>query len=195
MVTIEREIPWDELEERLRETTLLEPRDGEPVLPYTDATIRLEELSFEDVSPTTLYVIRKNLSFQESLASVLAEAGHHPLDLHGGLVLRAEDGTETGLTPPIVEETDEEGRYILDGGHRTFKGWQLGRTTFIGAHVSGIRPDCPPYAYPNRWNEVRIVDDVPVNPADKKRYREGNYRALYRDFGALNGSRLRETSS
>ena len=192
MVTIERVIPWDELEQRLRETPLLRQGDSEPVYPYEDAKIRLEKMAYADVAPTSLYVIRKNLAIQAAIASDLSAVGYHPLELEGGLVLKNETGEEMGLVPPIVEETDEEGKYVLDGAHRTSMGRWLGRTHFVAIHVSGIRSDCPGYAFPNSWDEVKVMEEVPTNPAEKKHYRGENYKGLYRDFSLLNGSKLRE---
>lgn len=192
MVTIEKVVPWEDLEQRVRETTLLGSAEIDPIHPYEDADIRLERVAYTDVSPTTLYVIRKNLAVQAAIANELSVDGYHPLELEGGLVLKNDDGEETGFVPPIVEETDEEGKYVLDGAHRTSIGRWLGRTHFLAIHVVGIRPDCPGYAFPNSWDDIKIMEDVPSNPAEKKHYRGENYRALYRDFSPLNGSRLRE---
>jgi len=193
MVTIENVLPWDDLEQRVRETPLLLHDDSKPVYPYEDATIRLEKIAYADASPTSLYVLRKLLAVQAAITTDLSAKGYHPLELEGGLLLKDEYGTETGLVPPIVEETDAEGKYILDGAHRTSIGRWLGRTHFVAIHVSGIRPDCPSYAFPNSWDEVKITEEVPKDPAQKKQYRGENYRSLYRDFSRLNGSRLRES--
>lgn len=140
-------------------------------------------------------MIRKNLAIQAAIASDLSVEGYHPLELEGGLLLKNETGEETGFVPPIVEETDEEGKYVLDGAHRTSIGRWLGRTHFVAVHVSGIRSDCPGYAFPNSWDEVKVMEEVPSNPAEKKHYRGDNYRGLYRDFSLLNGSKLREAIS
>lgn len=195
MVTIEKFMPWGELEQRIRETPLLWQGEGDPVYPYENAVIRLESLAYADVRPTSLYVLRGNLAVQAAIASDLAIQDCHPLELEGGLLLKNEAGEEVGLVPPIAEATDDDGTYVLDGAHRTgFGRWQ-GRTHFMGVRISGIRPDCPGYAFPNSWDEMRIMEAVPCSTADKKRYRGPNYRSLYRDFSLLNGSKLREVSS
>lgn len=196
MVRVEGIIPWDDLEQRLRETQLLEARDGQPVYPYASADIRLENIAYADVAPTSLYVVRRNLATLATITNDLSAQGYDPLQLNGGLLLADEsDSNETvGLIPPIVEETAQEGRYILDGAHRTSIGRWLGRTHFMGVLISGIRPDCPGYALPNTWRDLEIVEEVPQNPTQKKNYRTewpGGYRSLYRDFGPLNGSHLR----
>jgi hypothetical protein len=192
MVTIEGTIGWDDLEQRLRETTLLQPRDGEAVYPYANADIRLAEIPYAEVAPTSLYVLRGNLATQATIAKDIAGEGYDPLQLTGGLLLKNDAGEHVGLVPPIVEETADVGKYILDGAHRTSIGRWLGRTHFMGILISGIRPDCPAYAYPNTWDEIHIMEAVPKDPAQKKHYRD-NYRPLYRDFSRLNGSSLRES--
>lgn len=192
MVTVEKIIPWEDLEQRLRETPLLGQRDGETVYPYEDANVCLERIAYADVAPTSLYVIRKNLAVQAAIAADIAVEGYHPLELEGGLLLKNEANEDVGLIPPIVEETEDEGKYVLDGAHRTSIGRWLGRTHFVAVHVSGIRPDCPGYAFPNSWNDIRIMENVPTNPAEKKHYRGDDYRDLYRVFTQINGSSLRE---
>jgi hypothetical protein len=193
MVAVEREVAWTELERRLRETPLLRSgEEDEVVYPYEYADIRLARVAYADVAPTSLYVLRKNLAVQAAIACELSVEGFHALELEGGLVLRDDNGKEEGLIPPIVEESDADGKYVLDGAHRTSMGRWLGRTHFVAAHISGIRPDCPSYALPNDWDEIRIMEEVPKNPAEKKHYRGEDYKALYRDFSQLNGSRLRE---
>ena len=102
MITVERMIPWDDLEQRVRETPLLQQDDSQPVYPYEDATIRLEKIAYTDVSPTSLYVIRRLLAVQAAIGADLSAKGHHPLELEGGLLLKDEHGKETGLVPPIV---------------------------------------------------------------------------------------------
>jgi hypothetical protein len=191
MVTIEETVSWAQLEQMIRATPLLHEQSGQIILPYEAAEISLREVSYTEVAPTSLYVLRENLAIQARIIDDLATWGYHPLELEGGLILRNSEGGSVGLVPPIVEQTDEEGCYILDGAHRTSVGRWQGRTSFVAIHISGIRRDCPGYAYPNDWNDIRIVEDVPTDPAQKKRYRD-DYRALYRDFSLLNGSHLRE---
>lgn len=194
MFTVEKIVPWDELEGRVRTTPLLHPRDGQTIYPYEEADITLQEVSYADVAATSLYVLRRNLATQAAIANDLSRADHHPLELRVGLILRDSDtGKTTGFVPPIVEQTAEDGAYVLDGAHRASIGRWLGRTSFTAIYISGIRSDCPSYALPNRWDDIRITEEVPVNAAQKKQYRGSNYRELYRDFSTLNGSRLRES--
>jgi len=198
VVTVERIVPWEELEQNLRKTPLLEERNGEKIYPYAEADIRLADIAYADVAPTSLYVVRNNLAKLATISSDLSVQGYDPLELASGLVLQDETGETVGLVPPIVEETENEGKYILDGAHRTSIGRWLGRTHFTAIHISGIRPDCPAYAFPNDWNDLKIAEKVPTDPAQKKDYRTdwpGGYRSLYRNFGPINGSHLRESQN
>lgn len=191
-MNIEGEIAWTDLEERVRAVTLTGSGEGEPpIYPYEYATIRLERVAYADVLPTTLYVIRDNLALQVALNEALRDHSCHPLELEGGLVVGDGQSEPKTLIPPFVEETDVDGKYVLDGAHRTVLGRWQGRSDFVAIHVTGIRPDCPSYALPNSWDDIRIYEDVPSDPSLKKRYRIENYRYLYRNFSDLNGSRMR----
>lgn len=194
MLKVVSEVPMETLEEQIRNVTLLHQRDGEVVYPYADADIDLANVDYHRVRPTTLYVLRSHLEFQGRLSRDLQKQGYHPLNLPGGLVLEddeAETGEAMGLIPPLVEETVTDGMHLVDGAHRTYLGKQIGRTFFKALHVRGVREDCPVYAHPNDWDEIVQYDEVPSDPALKKRYRIENYASLYRDFSGLNGSRLR----
>lgn len=184
---IEKVVPWEILEQCVRETTLLEPPDGRAIYPYEEATISLREVEYASVSPTSLYVLRRRLAALALITHDLSLAGYHPLELDCGLVIDHE-GRRAGLIPPIVEETATDGQYVLDGAHRTSMGRWCGRTHFLAIHIVGVRPDCPPYAFPNSWDDIRVEEQVPRDPARQRYYRRAHYRALFRDFGLLNKS-------
>jgi hypothetical protein len=193
MFKAEKFIPWEVVEKEVRNTTLLATDNLEvPVYPYENAAISLREVNYDEVRPTSLYVLKDSLAIQAALGSDLIFQGYHPLHLEGGLVLRNDGGEQIGFVPPIVEETKQEGMYVLDGAHRTSIGRWLGRTSFVAIHIADIREDCPAYAYPNNWDDIRIFNTTPSDAAQKKHYRGENYRRLYRDFSQLNGSCLRE---
>ena len=190
MVTIESVTSWAELEETIRQTPLLQDSD---IHPYEDATIALRSFSYDQVRTTSLYVARSLLRVQKLIADDIAQEGYDPLELDCGLVLGGTDENNMpiaiGFVPPIVEETDQEGPYLLDGSHRTNQGRWLGKSAFTAIHITGIRQDCPAYALPNEWSDVRIYDTVPDDPALRKKYRQDrNIYALYRNFEPLNGS-------
>jgi hypothetical protein len=190
MIHVAAETPWHILEEQIRQVPLLEARDGALIYPYENAAITLAEIDYEAVRPTSLYVLKDNLAIQKQLTNELAPR-YDPLQLLGSITLRLDDGSEIGLIPPIVEETDSDGPYILDGTHRTLVGRMAGRTAFIAIHITKFRDDCPAAVLPNAWGEIKTYDRVPSDPALKRRYRE-NPLSLRRNFSALNGSRPRQ---
>jgi hypothetical protein len=190
MFTVESEIAWTDLEQQIRKTPNLQPRDGQLVYPYAEATISLVELAYSEVRPTSLYVVASNLETQRQLTSDLEQAGYDPLSLAGGLLIAGETDT-VGLIPPIVEETPEDGMYILDGMHRTYLGRQAGRTVFTAIHIANVRADCPAAVLPNEWSEIIEYDKVPKDPSKKRRYRGSDPLSLRRDFSAINGSKPR----
>lgn len=195
MVEIIGVTPWKELEAAIRQVRLLHPRNGENVYPYADARITLEHVTYDSVRKTSLYLARDLLEVQKQIAEDIAKYGYDPLELDCGLLLSSKDadGKEllAGFIPPIVEETGIDGAYVLDGSHRANLGLWAGKTGFNAVYIRGIREDCPSYAYPNDWDEVTVYDEAPKDPALRKRYREGDLYALFRDFGPLNGSRPR----
>jgi hypothetical protein len=188
---IVREVPFAELEEKLREVTLLNQPD---VHPYEGAQITIERFTWDTVLPTSKYVLSAGLDTQRDIRASIAPHGLDQLELEGGLVI---DGSEKGpqsLTPPIVERFEADGKtpYVLDGSHRTNLGRFEGRESFLALFIRGIRKDCPPYAFPNLWSEVVEMVELPQDLASLKNYREYDDRyRLYRDFGPLNGSEPR----
>lgn len=192
---IVREVPFSELEEQLRGITLLNQPD---IHPYEDARISIERFAYEDVLPTSKYVLERQMAVQRairaSFAPALGDPGHDQLELEGGLIIIGGEKGQQGLIPPIVElfEADGETPYVIDGSHRTNLGLRAGRDSFLGVFVRGIRHDCPPYAFPNTWEEVREVDELPDDRATWKNYRgdvtKGEQYALYRDYSPINGS-------
>ncbi len=142
MIHVTGETNWETLVDQVRHVSLLQPRDGELIYPYQNADISLQEISYTDVRPTSLYALRGNLAFQQALSEALAP-DHDPLLLNGALQLANDEGSPMGLLPPIVEYTDERGKYILDGLHRTFMGYRAGRTAFNAIYIRNFRDDCP----------------------------------------------------
>jgi hypothetical protein len=143
-------------------------------------------------------VLRKNLIVQTALAQTLAMHDYDPLELLVGLDVRdTNTGCVTTLAPPIVEESELDGVYVLDGAHRTILGRYQGRAGFLAVVISGILEDCPSYAIPNDWDGadgIRVVESIPGRPEHKKHYRAA-YEGLYRNLSDLGSSGLRRGDS
>ena len=186
-----REVPFVELEQQLRDITLLNQPD---VRPYEDAEISIERFIWGDVLPTSKYVLSRQLAVQGAIKASIEPLGFDQLELESGLIIVGGEKGQQGLIPPIVERFDADGPmpYVLDGSHRTNLGRFEGRESFLGIFVRGIRPDCPPYAFPNSWGEVKKLVELPEDRATWKNYRgdvtKGEQYALYRDYSPINGS-------
>jgi len=190
MFKVIAETPWNKLQSQIRAVSLLEPRQGEIIYPYATAQITLYDIPYDAIRPTSLYVLTGNLALQEELATDLASQGYDPLALRGSLTVQKDDEEPVGLIPPIIEYTHEAGRYLLDGLHRSYLGWQAGRPTLRGIHIVGIREDCPASVFPNAWEDIVQYETVPADPQLKRRYHP-NPLSLRRDFSHLNGSHPR----
>lgn len=206
------ETPFSELEERLRGVTLLDQPD---IRPYEDAKISIERFTYDIVNsgfllkgawPTSKYVLRRQLAVQRAIRACISLAGYDQLELEGGLIIVGGDKGTQGLIPPIVEagnwrlnngrktvEISSQNPFIIDGIHRTYQGrHEAGRESFLGLFIQGIREDCPPYAEPNSWSQVKVRDELPEDRHEWKNYigdvSKGEQYALYRDYSLLNGS-------
>lgn len=200
MIKIIREVPWKEIETRVRRVALLERRNGRKLYPYAEAQVKLKDLDLREFYPTTYYLIEKNLRVQENLMKTLHSQNHGLFHMTGGLEI-TDGNTVWTLTPPVVEASVENVRpeagnrsqktsrvqlnLLIDGAHRIFLARRLGITTITAIHISNIPEDCPFYAYPNSWEEVGVH---PAAPALKKHYRDVSGYALYRDLATINGS-------
>jgi hypothetical protein len=181
-------MPPDEMLERLREIPLLKQPDTRP---YAEATLSIERFRLSELVSTTKYVQEDLLAVQGMMRAALLPHGYDSLDLTQGRVKFIDhEGVVRRLAPPIVERYEPEGthRYILDGSHRAETARSLGQEegeedpeiTVIYVR-DGIAYE--PYASPNRWDEVRVVQERPADKSEWKNYKdfEDRYR-LYRDY-------------
>ena len=205
--------PWTELEPAVRAVPLLKlDRTQQLIHPYRDARIHLREVHPDELSPTSFYVIQRNLDFQKRLHAELLTKGHDTLHLEGLLEIRNDQGEIWGLMPPVVEVMHEHITHlnahgdidyqhkpttvavhiINDGLHRVLLARELNRTITV-IHVTGAKP--PFYALPNGWDQVQTFTDTPHSKEEKKFYRRNDCYALSRDFGVLGCGKPRNTGS
>ncbi|MGV8163141.1 MAG: hypothetical protein ACP5N2_07455 [Candidatus Nanoarchaeia archaeon] len=198
-----KEIPFQELEKRLRNVPLVQKgKLGEDIYVYENAEIKLRELNTKEINPTTFYVLSSNLKFQKDLRKYLLEKYNiDTLHLTRGYELENEKQEIWTLIPPIVEITSclinfrnkkDEINYsdnvkikipvLVDGAHRLFS---ANTNNFAGICISNVLEQFPFYAYPNEWERIKQVDFVPENKNERKFYLKENCYNLYRDFGVL----------
>lgn len=190
MISVERSISASELIDTMYQITLAQDKS---VMPYEHASILIEEMGLDDFIPTTLYVLKNGVRFQNQLRQDLLVHGHDSLRLDGALHLSHPTGS-VGLVPPMVEDDPDHGPCLIDGAHRVYMARSLGIEAVKVLRIRNPLPSAPIYAHPNQWNEIVEYDETPADPALKKRYRD-NPRSLYRDFSSLNGSTMRESRS
>ncbi len=202
-ISIKQIISFSELEQRLRQVTLMgRDEQGGLIYPYRSADISLREISWREANPTTLYLLQSGIKNQEDLRSRLSSSGLDALHLHSAVVFETEQGIRT-LLPPIVEVQEEQVKFENPHGDRTYLGAYRINVPLIndGAHrfylarmekisstviyISGIPSQYPFYAFPNHWDDVKIVDEVPQNKAEKKLYRREESYALYRNLDSV----------
>ena len=204
-IKIVNRISFADLVERIRKVPLVKKsEDGSEIFVYDKARISLRELDPDEVNPTTFYLLKENLKFQEDLRKHLQETeGIDTLLLDIGLEIVNEVNEVWTLMPPIIEVTPRMVRYqplegelsyeetvkvqipiINDGAHRVATARKLGMT-FKGIFISGADERYPFYAHPNEWERVKLVDSVPKTKGEKKLYSREDCYGLYRNFGVL----------
>jgi len=213
-VIVKQEVPWTELEERIRQVPLkAKDADGNQIFPYANARISLRSVHPEELAPSSFYIIERNLQLQRDLRAHLLCQGYDSLSLRGALELETPESLMR-LLPPVVEvmherighhndrgDIDYSGKtahipvhIITDGMHRAALAREL-NTSLTVIHISNIPHEHPIYALPNGWDQVRVFTDVPKTMEEKKFYRRRDSYALYRDFDVLGCGKPRGTGS
>lgn len=199
-ITIEKIEPIKKAFERLKNAPL-EAADGENILIYKNAKIRLADFASEELNLTSLYVLRNQLDFMKKLRKHLMDLYMIDiLQLSSILHLKKENGEIVGMAPPFVEIYNEkihiiplsEDRYppnvsliqvpiLKDGIHRA---WIAREENVLLRCIllHGAFQECMPYAYPNSWSEVKTVEE---KPELKKFYRRQNPYTFMRPLKAL----------
>jgi len=203
MLEVVEQIKFLELEQRLRQVQLLKSdAQGNPIYPYKDAHITFRQVHPDEVNPTTFYLLRQGIEQQRQLRQEFRIHHIDTLALGGAVVYRTEEGTRT-LLPPIVEVQEEEVIFknplgdqtyvqpfrvkipvINDGAHRVYVAREE-KVSPVVCVISGALVGFPLYAFPNHWDDVKIVDAVPERKEEKKLYRRGDNYALYRNFDSV----------
>lgn len=160
--------PWEELKEVVRGIHLLK---NPQIKPYANAEICLEFMSWKDLYPLSLYLLKPQLDVHRRLRRLfLAEHGVDMFNLQGSIEFSL-DGMERLISPPLVEISEIDGGIpvLVDGLHRFW----LAREEEIPIRVilvSGVPKELPVTCYPIGWDEVKVYDRVPKR-ALKRRYR------------------------
>jgi len=157
---------------------------------YKDAQVEIRDFDPSEVYPTSLYVLNGKLDRLRGLRSELLEDG---ID-----IFKLDDIVEVNgraIAPPVVEY-DGTKNCIVDGLHRFALASNEGRNV-RSIFVGGVGSDRPIIGCPIEWDEVVFRDDLPTDPRERRRLREGildtsqDLRNNFRDLTVLgsNGRR------
>ena len=197
-ITIERVIPMEEAFDRLRQA----PLDAavEEVFIYRNAIMRLCDFFVGELNPTSLYVLREHVELQRQLRQhILGAYGIDTLKLESVLCLKTETGL-VGMAPPVVEIYEEMVHIVplagdrnpppalklripilKDGIHRAWLAHEE-QMPLRCVSIHGALEGYLPYAYPNAWSSVSLLDSV---PPEKKFYRRQQPYSFMRPLKVL----------
>jgi hypothetical protein len=178
------------------------------IQPYKDASISIESMDPELLSPIALYILEGGLEKQQKLIEFFLKNGIDPFRLDS-MIKYTFEGETYFMVPPIVEVHQEEdgGTYsiIIDGLHRLTIAREMGRKCNV-VIIEGA--SIPPHALPVRWEDVNLCENVPEF-SKKKRWRDLSKvklpegmsvdrddidprYLLYRDFSSLGSNGIRK---
>jgi len=199
MTVLERIEPIEDAIARLRASPL--EAAGDKIIPiYQNAIIRVGDLFPDEVNPTSLYVLGPQIEYLQKMRKELIDRCQIDiLQLSSILHVRDEHGKLHGMAPPFVEIYEERVQIqplsgdrdappvslkipiLKDGLHRAWIARQEGvMLKCIVAH--GALLGHLPYAYPNEWSQVRVVEEKPTL---KKFYRRQVPYSFMRPLKAL----------
>ncbi|MEK7560141.1 MAG: hypothetical protein AAB522_02485 [Patescibacteria group bacterium] len=199
-ITIEKVEPIEKAFERLKNAAL-EVTNGENILIYQNATMRVSDFFPKELNLTSLYVLKNQLDFIKRLRDYLQNRYQIDiLNLSSILHLKTEDGKIIGMAPPVVEIYQETVQIIplpqdknppekslvqvailKDGVHRGFVANEKNELMRCIV-IHGALSEHMPYAYPNEWSKVKIFE---AKPEQKKFYRRQNPYTFMRPLKAL----------
>jgi len=194
--TIEKIEPLDKAVARMRLTPLDGTMRDEEIKVYLHAHIRLGEFFAGELNPTSLYVLKNQLSLLRDMRhQLLNRYNIDILQLDSILHIRNDKGELFGMAPPVVEIYEEDVMIVprkgdrsppgvlsllipilKDGIHRMYIAY-YDRVPVKCIVIRGAAKEHLPYAYPNEWKDVMIFDAKPE--VDQKKYFRRQERYSY----------------
>ena len=171
---------------RLKEAKL-ELAGGEDLYEYKKAEFEIKNFDQAEVFPSSFYALKSRMEFLKLYkARLWSDLKIDLFHLPGILYLR--DGDKIfGLVPPIVEIYPEEDGVITavlqDGIHRILLAKEMSEELDC-LRIINKKADLNylPYAYPNSWEAVNLVDKV---PEIKKKYRRILHYSFMRPLSSI----------
>ena len=175
MFRIHRVHSWEQLVDSLR---LIKLNGDSNLHPYQEATIESRLVEIDSLSPLAYYALTSQLKVGNQLRQrFLTRYALDPFDLSGIVDLTNED-KECRIAPPLVEVYIEQqgplkGKEVwalVDGLHRCLNAKRLGFSRTRAVVISNIPEHLPLVPLPLRWEDVRLVDEIPEE-TEKRAFR------------------------
>lgn len=148
--------PKQELFDIMRRTYLAGDHN---ILPFKDAKISIQKLSYRDVIPTQTFVLNDQIANIHNIYTQMKRNGINIFDLDGFLSYRVasdpKSDTAFVLTPPIIEVIENQ-PLLIDGQHRiTYAGDN--NLTFNALVIENVAKEVYPYQLPlaDGWDAVQ----------------------------------------
>jgi len=166
---------WSKLEDELRRVTLqAAPR----FFPYQRANASLKVIRLDDLSPMSLYVIKKRI--EESIElhdAMMIHLGVGLWDMPGLITFQYKTEGQQKIAPPLVEAYTEqdcgkpfEVLGLVDGLHRCTAAKHLGLKEIKAIFLSKV--DAPLVPLPVKWSEITQYSSTDsLRKEQKRRYR------------------------
>lgn len=129
------------------------------ILPFKDARISLQKISYRDVIPTQTFVLNDQIANIHNIYIQMLRNGINIFDLDGFLSYQvapaAMSDTAFVLTPPIIEVIENQ-PLLIDGQHRiTYAGDN--NLTFNALIIENVAKEVYPYQLPlaGGWDAVQ----------------------------------------
>ena len=189
-IKILNEVPYNELEKRVREVTLM----GDPdIKPYAHERVKIELKKIDPrfVRPVSFYYRGLSLEFQKLFRKTMLEEHNidtFNLDRAYMFQFQLPGFPERMIMPPIIEISLYDGDLpiVMDGIHRTYYALQQG-SDINSMIISNVIIPYYGVPMPDGWATMKNSVLIPPN-AEKRKFRfrhEDLLYALYRDFGPL----------
>lgn len=170
-----------ELLKKLTEVKLLRSN----IKPYKNAHITYRVDYPEKYLPCQNYILQKQVDIIKEIDAYCHSTLNVRINnLKGYLRIHTDEGITT-FTPPIIEVDHFLNRVELinDGMHRMYYFMKYITDPVRMIIVDGA--SCPYYAYPTKWDNVKLLNDFIPEDFKKKEHRIKEYKTLYRDFNTV----------
>lgn len=177
----------------LQTVRTLKTLTGIPI--YEKAHIGLIEQDPLNLYPIALYALSSTLERIRMARTVLARYGYDMFTLNCAVSFTpSEYGSKVIVAPPAVEWSESDNvPLVVDGLHRVLLA-VLERRQISCIYIEGVDPSLVPISFPASWDHIKIVENPPSDPAERRTLRPGinihslEVAARYRDYSPLGSS-------